>query len=151
VSGLRIALAAAVLAAAAAGLHAQPNDDRARDKLRAERAQAEKACEGRSGAEHRECMLKQMCAQQKDPKACEERVAKMKDTARSARAACEATKGAQHDECMMKEMCAQAKDAARCEAQGRARLARRERIREACKDKRGDELRACIREQRGEK
>jgi hypothetical protein len=78
-------------------------------------------------------------------------VAKMKDTARSARAACEATKGAQHDECMMKEMCAQAKDAARCEAQGRARLARRERIREACKDKRGDELRACIREQRGEK
>ena len=96
-------------------------------------------------------MLRELCAQQKDPKACEERVAKMKDAARSARAACEGKRGAEHDECMMKQMCAQAKDAARCEAEGRARLARREKIREACKDTRGEELRACLREQRGEK
>ena len=91
------------------------------------------------------------CSQAKNPKACEERVAKMKDTARSARAACEGKPGADHDQCMMKEMCAQAKDAARCEAEGQAALARRARIREACKDKRGEELRTCIREQRGGK
>ena len=89
------------------------------------------------------------CSQARNPKACEERAAKMKDTARTARTACEGKKGAEHDECMVQQMCAQAKDSARCEAEGRARLARREKIREACKDKRGDELRACIRESRG--
>ena len=86
-------LIGALLAAAAASLHAQaPSADEAREKLRAERAQAEKACAGQSGAEHRDCMLRQMCAQQKDPKACEERVAKMKDTARTAR--CSSLSGA---------------------------------------------------------
>ena len=111
-------LIGALLAAAAASLHAQaPGADEAREKLRAERAQAEKACQGQQGAQHRDCMLREMCAQQKDPKACEERVAKMKDAARSARAACEGKRGAEHDECMMKQVCAQAKDAARCEAE----------------------------------
>jgi hypothetical protein len=50
---------------------------------------------------------------------------------------------------MAHEFCAQAKDTARCEAEAKARLARREKIREACKDKRGEELRTCIRENRG--
>ena len=49
----------------------------------------------------------------------------------------------------LNERCTEAKDAAKCEAEVRSGMARREKIREACKDKRGDELRACIREQRG--
>ena len=57
--------------------------------------------------------------------------------------------GAEQTDCMVKERCAEAKDAAKCDAEVRSGMARREKIREACKDKRGDELRACIREQRG--
>ena len=50
---------------------------------------------------------------------------------------------------MRRELCAQTKDPAKCEAQAKERMAQRERIREACKDKTGDELRACIRRERG--
>ena len=50
---------------------------------------------------------------------------------------------------MVRERCTDAKDAARCEAEVRSGMARREKMREACKDKRGEELKACIRENRG--
>src|SRR5258708_39191784 len=59
-----------------------------RDKMKAARTQAEQACQGKTGAEHRECRLKQMCAQSKDPSAREQRVHKKKTEERSARAAC---------------------------------------------------------------
>ena len=123
-----------------------------RDKMKAMQAQAEKECAGRQGMEQRECMMKQMCAQAPDPKRCEERAARMKDNAKSAAAACQGRPGAEHDECMAQEFCSQEKDSARCEAEAKARLARREKMekmREACKDKSGEELKACIREQRG--
>jgi len=90
-------------------------------------------------------------AQQRDPKACEERAAKAKGMHRDARAACEGKMGAEHQDCMVKQICAESKDAAKCEAAGKERLARREKIREACKDKRGEELKACIREHRSQK
>jgi Spy/CpxP family protein refolding chaperone len=45
-----------------------------REKGRAMREQARKACEGQQGNAHRECMVKQGCAQTKDPAACEARV-----------------------------------------------------------------------------
>ena len=125
-------LLAAALLAAAPGVHAQAQkgfdcsqakDPKAceerREKMRAAYTQAEKACEGRQGAERRECMMKEMCAQAKDAKACEARMSRMKDSARGARAACEGKRGEEHDECMVKEMCAQAKDPARCESEGR--------------------------------
>jgi hypothetical protein len=96
-------------------------------------------------------MIKALCAQGKDPKACEERAAKAKSAHRDARAACQGRQGTEHEQCMLKQMCADSKDPAKCEAVGNERLARRERIREACKDKRGEDLKACIREQRSQK
>jgi hypothetical protein len=91
------------------------------------------------------------CSQAKDPKACEERLAKAKAMHAQAAKACEANKGkqAEYRDCMRGELCAQTKDPAKCEAQAKERTAQRERIREACKDKTGDELRACIRRERG--
>ncbi len=123
--------------------------EEAREKLKAARAKAEQACQGKTGAERRSCMTHEMCAQSKDPKGCEERVAKGKDAVKNARAACEGKRGAEHDECMVKQTCAQAKDPGKCEAVGKERMARREKIRAACKDKRGEELKACIRANSG--
>ena len=161
-----ITLAAAMLLSASFPLHAQapkagPRFDcsqakdpkaceEAREKIRAARAKAEQACQGKAGAEHRACMTHEMCAQSKDPKACEERVAKGRDAVKSARASCQGKRGAEHDDCMLKQMCAQAKDSAKCEAAGKERLARREKIRAACKGKTGEDLRACIRTNSGE-
>jgi hypothetical protein len=87
------------------------------------------------------------CSQAKDPKACEERLAK----AQAVRKACEGKQGDERRECVRREACAQAADPAKCEAQARERLAKREKAREACKGKQGDEHRACLREQFGAK
>jgi Spy/CpxP family protein refolding chaperone len=88
------------------------------------------------------------CSKAKDPKACEERLAKAKAAHQKARQACDGKKGDEGRDCMRREMCAQTKDPAKCEAQVKERAAQRSKIREACKDKKGDELRSCIREQR---
>jgi len=96
-------------------------------------------------------MTREMCAQSKDPKGCEERIAKGKDAMKSARATCEGKRGAEHDSCMLTQMCAQSKDPGKCEALGKERLARREKLRESCKDKRGEELKACIRDNSSQK
>ncbi|HEX6530508.1 MAG TPA: hypothetical protein VF004_11870 [Burkholderiales bacterium] len=91
------------------------------------------------------------CSQAKDPKACEERVAKAREMHAKASKACEASKdkAGEHRDCMRREMCAQTKDAAKCEAQAKEAMARREKVREACKGKQGEELRSCIKEHRG--
>jgi hypothetical protein len=89
------------------------------------------------------------CSQAKDPKACEERRAKMKAAHEKAAKACDSKKGADHVACMRTEMCAQSKDPKGCEAKAKEAAARRDKVREACKDKKGDEFRACAREQRG--
>ena len=91
------------------------------------------------------------CSQAKDPKACEARVAKAREMHAKASKACEASKdkAGEHRDCMRREMCAQTKDAAKCEAQAKEAMARREKVREACKGKQGEELRSCIKEQRG--
>jgi len=59
------------------------------------------------------------CSQAKDPKACEERLAKAKAMHAQAAKACEASKGkqAEYRDCMRRELCAQTKDPAKCEAQ----------------------------------
>lgn len=140
---LSLFIAAALLAASTA-LHAQSFKD--------ERAKAIKACEGTPANEQRACMRRELCAQAKDAKACQERFAKA-DAARAAHAraakACEGKGGAERADCMRRETCARAKDPAQCEARIKEATARRERIREACKDKKGDEYRACIRAERG--
>ena len=91
------------------------------------------------------------CSQAKDPKGCEERLAKMKAAHAQARKACEGKKGEEGRDCMRREMCAQAKDPAKCEAQVKEAAARRAQIREACKGKQGEELKSCVREQRQKK
>jgi len=87
------------------------------------------------------------CSKAKDPKACEERLAKLKAAHEQARKACEGKKGEEGRNCMRHEMCSQAKDPGKCEA----RVARAEKIREACKGKTGEELKSCAREQRQQK
>ena len=87
------------------------------------------------------------CSKAKDPKACEERLAKAKAAHEKARKACEGKKGEEGRNCMRHEMCSQAKDPGKCEA----RVARAEKIREACRGKTGEELKSCAREQRQQK
>jgi hypothetical protein len=91
------------------------------------------------------------CSKAKDPKACEERLAKAKAAHAKARQACEGKQGGEARECMRREMCAQSQDPAKCEARIKEHAAQRAKVREACKDKKGDELRRCIREQRQNK
>ena len=89
-----LAFVAAALLAAGSAAHAQKAKDeaakpppaprfdcsRTRDpqgceervaKLRQARERARKACEGKSGAERRDCMEKSFCAEAKDPAKCE--------------------------------------------------------------------------------
>ena len=91
------------------------------------------------------------CSKAKDPKACEERLAKARAAHDKARKACEGKKGDEGRDCMRREMCAQAKDPAKCEAQVKEAAARRAQIREACKGKHGEDLKSCVREQRQKK
>ena len=42
-----------------------------REKVREAREAARKACEGKTGAEHRECMIKEGCSKAQDPAKCE--------------------------------------------------------------------------------
>jgi Spy/CpxP family protein refolding chaperone len=91
------------------------------------------------------------CSQAKDPKACEERLAKIKEARDKAAKACEGKQDGERRECMRREMCAQAKDPAKCEAQVKEAAARRAEIREACKGKQGEELKSCVREHRQKK
>jgi hypothetical protein len=141
-------LIGAALLAGASALHAQVD----RQQLKAAHAKALKACEGKAGDEHRACVRREMCAQSKDPKACQERYAKA-DAAKAARAkaaaACEGKHGAERTDCMRRETCAQAKDPAQCEARIKEAAAQREKIRAACKGKSGEEYRACVRAERG--
>jgi hypothetical protein len=44
-----------------------------REKMKAAHSQAEKACAGKQGDAHRDCMRHEMCAQAKDPAKCEAR------------------------------------------------------------------------------
>jgi hypothetical protein len=91
------------------------------------------------------------CSQAKDPKGCEERLAKAKAAHEKAKKACEGKKGDEGRDCMRREMCAQAKDPGKCEARVKEAAAQRAKIREACKDKTGEDLKSCVREQRQKK
>jgi len=140
--------------AASGALHAQ-TDDKAvrRQQLKDAHEKALKACEGKAGGERRSCIQRELCAQAKDPKACEARFAKGKAAYGKAANACEAVKGkdAEYRACMRRELCAQTKDPANCEAEAKKAAQRREKARAACGDKQGDELRACLEEHRGKK
>jgi Spy/CpxP family protein refolding chaperone len=70
------------------------------------------------------------CSKAKDPKACEQRVAKMKAARDKARQACQGKEGTEARDCMRREMCAQSADPAKCEARMKERAERRSRMRE---------------------
>jgi hypothetical protein len=153
---MRLALAfGAALLAAGPALHAQTGDRPAEKKAPtvAERvAKAEKACErakkrmekadfSKAQTAYRECLQRQLCAQEKDKAACNERVARRFETEDKARRACAGKKGEEpgYGECMRRERCAGANDPARCETRARAL--------DTCavlKDK-GDAYQSCMR------
>jgi hypothetical protein len=147
---LALTLGAALLAASTA-LYAQGDDKGARrEAMKDAHQKALKACEGKQDDERRACMQTEMCKSAKDPKACQERVAKARDNAAKARKACEGKPEAERRDCMRRELCANSKDPAKCQAAAKEAQAKREKVREACKDKKGDDYRACVREKRAE-
>ena len=89
------------------------------------------------------------CSKAKDPKACEERMTKLRADREKAAKACQGKTGAERRDCMEKAFCAEQKDPAKCEATLKERAALRAKIREACKGKTGADRKACIREQYG--
>ena len=85
------------------------------------------------------------CSQAKDPKACEERMAKMKAAHEKAKAACEGKHGEERGACMRTQMCAQSKDPKACEERAAKMKAAMTKAREACESKQGDARRDCMR------
>jgi hypothetical protein len=145
-------LIGATLLTAATALHAQTDDKSARrEQVRQAHQKAAKACEGLKREERGACMQRELCAQAPDPKACNERVAKGKESFAKARKACEAKPESERRDCMRHELCAPSKDPAKCEAQAKEAVAARDKAREACKDKPADERGACMREHLGRK
>jgi hypothetical protein len=79
---LKTVLATALLAVTTS-LYAQPTPPKdadksarrqeLREKAKSARDEARKACEGKQGAEHRDCMTKSTCAKAPDPAKCEAR------------------------------------------------------------------------------
>ena len=143
------AIIGAALLAASFGLHAQAPKDDSKAQRQQQRERIQKACEGKEGAERRSCVQREVCAQSKDPKACEQRFTKGREAHAKARKACEAKQGDERRDCMRKELCAQSKDPAKCEAQAKEWLARSDKAREVCNAKPEGERRACMREQMG--
>jgi hypothetical protein len=85
------------------------------------------------------------CSQAKDPKACEERVAKMKAAHAKAQAACEGKQGEARRECMRLQMCSQANDPKACEERSAKVRSAVDKARQACEGKTGNEHRDCMR------
>ena len=75
------------------------------------------------------------CSKAADPKACEERRAKLRATMQEAHKACEGKQGPERRECMSKSMCAKSADPAKCEARAKER-ADRQKAREAKREQR---------------
>src|SRR3954469_23393222 len=81
------------------------------------------------------------CSQAKDPKACEERVDKLRAAHAQAQKACQGTKGPERSECMRKQMCAQAADPKACDERTTRMKEAHDKARAACEGKQGDEAR----------
>ena len=54
------------------------------------------------------------CSKASDPKACEERQAKMRDAFEKAKESCKGKEGPDRRSCMSEQMCSQAKDPGKC-------------------------------------
>jgi Spy/CpxP family protein refolding chaperone len=71
-----------------------------REKIKAAHTKAKSACEGKQGAEHRDCMRDEMCAQAKDPAKCKVEVNKRAEAFDKAREACKDKQGDELRSCM---------------------------------------------------
>jgi hypothetical protein len=87
------------------------------------------------------------CSKAADPKACEQRVQKLRDVHKNAAEVCRTRPSAEQRECMRTEMCRESRDPARCEDNARKNAERRDIVLEACKGKQGAVLRQCLREE----
>jgi Spy/CpxP family protein refolding chaperone len=103
--------------------------------------EAPKAPAAKSKAERRH----HDCSQAKDPKACEERRAKLKAAHDKATKACEGKERGERRECMRREMCSQAKDPKACEERTGKVKSAASKARQACEGKQGNERRECMR------
>lgn len=95
------------------------------------------------------------CSKASDPKACEERQAKIREAFKKAEESCKGKDAAARRACMAEQMCAQAPDPAKCRERGAKQNEQRQKLREAqkkaqemCKGKEGADRRACMSEQR---
>ena len=98
--------AAALLAAGGALAQApKPADDARpeRERARAAFAKARKACEGKQDQERRDCMRRELCAQAKDPAACEARVKDAAARAAKMREACKGKTGEERKTCIREQ------------------------------------------------
>ena len=110
---------------------------------------------GPEGGKHR---MMRDCSKASDPKACEERHAKMRDAFRKAEESCKGKEGPDRRSCMAEQMCSQAKDPGKCRdraAKHSGRSAKRdefrEQVKQACAGKKDDELRKCVRDERAKR
>jgi Spy/CpxP family protein refolding chaperone len=74
-----------------------------RAKLKAAYDQANKACEGRQGAERQDCMRREMCAQSRDPAKCEAAVKDRAARRDKAREACKDKTGDERSACIREQ------------------------------------------------
>jgi hypothetical protein len=92
------------------------------------------------------------CSQASDPKACEERRAKLRDAYKKAEEACKDKQGPDRRACMTDNICGQTKDPADCkvraEKRGEKRAEYRKEVQKACQGRKDDELRKCVRDER---
>jgi hypothetical protein len=70
------------------------------DKMKAAHAKARQACEGKQGAERRDCVRHEMCGQAQDPAKCEARAKEQSAQRERIRAACKDKKGDELRACM---------------------------------------------------
>jgi Spy/CpxP family protein refolding chaperone len=75
-----------------------------RQRMKAAYSKAKSACEGKQGAEHRDCMRDQMCAQSKDPAKCKAQAQQRSEAFRKAREACKDKQGDEMRSCMRAQM-----------------------------------------------
>jgi hypothetical protein len=99
-------LVAVLLGASGALAQAPKASDEAkvdREKARAAFAKARQACEGKQDQERRDCMRREVCAQAKDPAACEVRVKEAAARHAKAREACKGKTGEELKTCIREQ------------------------------------------------
>jgi hypothetical protein len=102
IAALLASLLIAVPAFAQAPRPDAPKGER-REAVRQAHEKARKACEGKAGDEARECMRREMCAQSKDPAACESRAKARAERRAKMQEACKGKTGEELKTCIREQ------------------------------------------------